>query len=205
MYVLTLIGCVLFSDVGLGDGEEEKRGWGRWGAGRVCARACLCVCGLDEPPEFSLQLWTSLGGKRGKNEREREREGKKVRPRGNQGPKSNWFPPLSQCMCLFWRLLRVLTLCIKRISVDFLGNGKAAAWTAVKLRPENTDWMQCWNNNRYTGFIGCEGDPSTATSCVCFVTLGLTEQPLFPHPQWEELRLHQTQMESFTECDGYEA
>lgn len=78
MHVLTLIGCVLFSDVGL---RDRGRSRGRGGEG---GSVCVCVCGLDEPPEFSLQLWTSLGGKR-KNEREE----KKIRPGGNQGPKSN--------------------------------------------------------------------------------------------------------------------
>lgn len=57
------------------------------------------MCGLDEHPEFSLQLWTSLGEK-SKNER-----GKR---------KSDWEEIkdlkaidflLSHCMCLFWRLL----------------------------------------------------------------------------------------------------
>lgn len=64
MHVLTLIGCVLFSDVGPreeGKGGVRKRGRG----GRclcVCARGrtrvCLrnCVCGLDQPPEFTQRL-----------------------------------------------------------------------------------------------------------------------------------------------------
>lgn len=42
------------------------------------------MCGLDEPPEFSLQLWTSLGGKR-----QNERLEKKIIPEGNLGAKSN--------------------------------------------------------------------------------------------------------------------
>lgn len=82
MHVLTLIGCVLFSDVGLGDGRGG--GGRRRGARCVLVRMCVCACGLDEPPEFTLQLWSSSGG-RGENEKRRN----KVRPGGNQGPKSN--------------------------------------------------------------------------------------------------------------------
>ena len=87
MHVLTLIGCVLFSDVGLRDRGRRRGkdgGGGEW-AVCICLFVCVCVCvsGLDEPPEFSLQLWTSLGGKR-RNEKD-----KKIRPGGNQGPKSN--------------------------------------------------------------------------------------------------------------------
>lgn len=67
MHVLTLIGCVLFSDVGPRDegrGGGRREGWGGGGERRsepcLCVRAgvCLrnCVCGLDQPPEFTLQL-----------------------------------------------------------------------------------------------------------------------------------------------------
>lgn len=84
MHVLTLIGCVLFSDVGLGDGGGERGGGGGGGERGVCWCACVCACGLDEPPEFTPQLWPSSGG-RGENEKRRN----KVRPGGNQGPKSN--------------------------------------------------------------------------------------------------------------------
>lgn len=59
MHVLTLIGCVLFSDVGLGDGLGG-------GAGCVSVHTGVCACGLDEPPEFTLQLWSSSGGRGGK-------------------------------------------------------------------------------------------------------------------------------------------
>lgn len=97
MHVLTLIGCVLFSDVGLRD-RGRRRGKDRGGGG-VDSERCVCVCGLDEPPEFSQQLWSVLGKKR-KN----EKSGNKVRPGGNQGPKSNLFPPLALCV-YFVRLL----------------------------------------------------------------------------------------------------
>lgn len=46
----------------------------------VCARARVCVCGLDEPPEFTLQLWSFSGGRR-ENEKRRNkvRAGRKSR------------------------------------------------------------------------------------------------------------------------------
>lgn len=34
MHVLTLIDCVLFSDVGLRDGEEKRKEYERWGGDR---------------------------------------------------------------------------------------------------------------------------------------------------------------------------
>lgn len=53
MHVLTLIGCVLFSDVGLGDGGGEEARMEEAGSAaemcvcareRECARVCVFVC-----------------------------------------------------------------------------------------------------------------------------------------------------------------
>lgn len=82
MHVLTLIGCVLFSDVGLGDGGGvgRRQGWRRRGASLRCVLVRACVYGLDEPPEFTLQLWSFSGGRR-ENEKRRNkvRAGRKSR------------------------------------------------------------------------------------------------------------------------------
>lgn len=64
MHVLTLIGCVLFSDVGLGD--DGGGGGGRDGGGGergVCWCARVCVCGLDEPHSAALGLLRRERGK----------------------------------------------------------------------------------------------------------------------------------------------
>lgn len=84
MHVLTLIGCVLFSDVGLGDGGGGRHGWRRRAARLRCVFARTHgrarVCGLDEPPEFTLQLWSFSRGRR-ENEKRRNkvRAGRKSR------------------------------------------------------------------------------------------------------------------------------
>lgn len=39
----------------------------------------MCMCGLDEPPEFSLQLWTSLGGEKENERLEKNYTGRKSR------------------------------------------------------------------------------------------------------------------------------
>lgn len=100
------------------------------------------MCGLDEPPEFSLQLWTSLGGKR-KNERGEKSDQEEIKDL-----KAIDFL-ISHCVFLFWRLL-----CFNIVDISaFSWKKEAGACTTEKLNLEKTDWMQSSNNNRYTGFI----------------------------------------------------
>lgn len=100
MHVLTLIGCVLLSDVGLRDGGNKGGGEGR--------------CGLNETPEFSLRL------RRGKMKRRERERGKKSDQEEIKDLKAIDF--LLCCpVCFHFGGSCILTLCYKRISVDFLG------------------------------------------------------------------------------------
>lgn len=187
MHVLTLIGCVLFSDVGLrdrgrrrgkdGGGEGVVRGR-CWMMGRVyvCLWMWVCMCGLDEPPEFSLQLW----------EEEKWKRGNKVRPGGNQEPKSNWFPPLSLYVFIFEPA--VLKHIVSQGLQWIFSEGGPGGCTTRKPNLEKTDRVHNWNTNRLTSFIrlNCKG-VATTINCsflsmnTCYPLLKGTKQP-----HWEK-------------------
>lgn len=123
MHVLTLIGCVLFSDVGLRD-RGRRRGKDGEGRGQmlrdklcVCVCVCACVCAcmaqmnlLNSVCSFAPP-WERRGKMKGGSDREEIKDLKAI----------DFL--FSYCMCLFWRLL-CFNIVYQKDCSGFSGEGK---------------------------------------------------------------------------------
>lgn len=152
--------------------ERGGEGWrGTWGEGETMlvyacwrTRMCLrkCVCGLDQPPEFTQRLRQDWGW--GGGGRRCEKGGNKGRPAGNQGRKKtiDFFP--SSRMCLFSEAGKFKRIVSKGLQVDFSSAVEALWWSrrGFGVQPQGTlrDEETCvlaWNNKIHQVFIKLSG------------------------------------------------